>query len=94
MAASVSSAPDRRVILVCRGCGRVALATPSARGKRVRVCGIPSRHPRLPRGVLGRRAVLRWRAAAEEGAPVMLRGRELQCKALDGLLAQMRAERP
>jgi len=24
----------------------------------------------------------------------MLRGRELQCKALDGLLAQMRAERP
>ena len=57
------------------------------------LAGTPACGLRFPGGVLGARTVLRWHRAAEEGCRMLLRGRREQCRALDGLLADVRAGR-
>src|SRR5216683_4160619 len=70
---------------------------PSAWAGRVRVCGIPSRHPGLwpqfSRGVLGGEPGSTMTGSRRRGRQVTLWGRREQCEVLDGLLADVRAER-
>src|SRR5216684_4660101 len=70
---------------------------PSAWAGRVRVCGIPSRHPGLwpqfSRGVLGGEPGSTMTGSRRRGRQVTLWGRREQCEVLDQLLAQVRAGR-